>query len=207
MVEKKDLKGDRVVEYDWAKKSICRFKLSNSETKILDVGCGEGNLAFSLAGEGYQVTALDCRRIKKYRNIENPKFVLGDILGIKLDRKFDLITLVSTIEHIGLPGRYSEENLPDGDILAMYRLRRMLKEQGRLVLTLPIGLDTVVGSWHRVYGQERLPKLLKEWEIEQEEYWQKDSQNVWKKTNKESALKEKPTDVPTCYALGLMVLK
>jgi len=61
------------------------------------------------------------------------------------DEFFDVITAVSTVEHIGL-GRYGDPVAPDGDREAMEEMRRVLKAGGRLLMTVPCGRETICYS-------------------------------------------------------------
>jgi SAM-dependent methyltransferase len=77
--------------------------------------------------------------------------------------RFDRVLCVSSIEHSGL-GRYGDPLDPDGDLKAMTELGRMLNPGGILFLTVPVGPDRVIFNLHRIYGPQRLPKLLSGWE-------------------------------------------
>ena len=77
---------------------------------------------------------------------------------------FDAILSISSFEHDGL-GRYGDPINPKGDLEAMAKAVRMLKPHGLLFLAVPVGLDHIFWNAHRVYGKERLPLLLKEWNI------------------------------------------
>ena len=73
-----------------------------------------------------------------------------------------------------------------------------------MLLTIPVGRDQVFTPLHRVYGQDRLPKLLKGWEIQKNEFWVKDPQNRWILVEESVALSTEP--VKHYYGLGLFVL-
>jgi SAM-dependent methyltransferase len=77
--------------------------------------------------------------------------------------KFDVCISVSSIEHSGL-GRYGDEIDPMGDVKAMDDMKRLLNDDGILFLSIPVGVDRVMWNAHRVYGNTRLPVLLKGWE-------------------------------------------
>jgi hypothetical protein len=101
----------------------------------------------------YNPILARCQRLKTFTSREwhqNP-------------RQFDRILCVSSIEHSGL-GRYGDPLDPDGDLKAMAGLRDMLNPAGILYLTVPIGADRVVFNLHRIYGPQRLPRLLLGWE-------------------------------------------
>lgn len=79
--------------------------------------------------------------------------------GIQCDFAFS----ISSFEHDGL-GRYGDPIRPDGDLQAMQFAKKLLKKDGILFLSVPIGADALVWNAHRIYGQVRLPLLLNNWE-------------------------------------------
>lgn len=78
--------------------------------------------------------------------------------------KFDAAFSISSFEHDGL-GRYGDPLNPDGDFLAMVKMKAILKSNGILFLAVPVGRDALVWNAHRIYGRNRLPLLLKDWEL------------------------------------------
>jgi hypothetical protein len=76
--------------------------------------------------------------------------------------QFDCAISFSSFEHDGL-GRYGDPISPFGDLEAMSCARQMLRDDGLLFLGVPLGKDALVWNAHRIYGQERLPLLLKGW--------------------------------------------
>lgn len=79
-------------------------------------------------------------------------------------QSFDFIISPSAFDHDGL-GRYGDPLNPNGDILAMQQMQRLLKpDMGILFLTVPIGPDVLVFNLHRRYGPIRLPILLAHWQ-------------------------------------------
>ena len=117
------------------------------------------------------------------------RFLRGDILKLPLPKQhFDLVINCSTVEHVGLAGRYGvTENRSEGDLEAMSRLQELLKPGGVMLLTIPVGQDAVFEPLCRVYGTRRLPRLLEHYKVEKEEYWVKDSQNRWIISDRETA--------------------
>jgi len=77
---------------------------------------------------------------------------------------FDCALSISSFEHDGL-GRYGDPLNPEGDFLAMRKTKNILEKGGLLYLSVPIGVDAIWWTAHRVYGQHRFPKLIEGWKI------------------------------------------
>lgn len=181
--------------------------------KVLEFGSGPNiELGRKLAQMDFKVVCIDLLSIKyplSSKPITNLTYIQGNVLEINLpDVSFDSITGNSTIEHAGL-GRFDEEEDLDQDLKIMQLFKRILKPSGRIFLTIPVGIDAKIEYYHRVYGKERLPRLLMNWQILAEEYWKKGDDNVWCQTDSKEALNEKPTGpaLPRYYALGFFELK
>ncbi|MEK6935115.1 MAG: class I SAM-dependent methyltransferase [Nanoarchaeota archaeon] len=152
--------------------------LPNVKSKILDIGCADSILPLEMASLGHTVTGLD---IKKYP-FEHPNFTLqrGDITKLSFqDKSYDVVTCISTIEHMGLeyalgekPGK--EDNRKDKECLKI--IYKILKSDGRLILTTPFG-KSQVRSEGRVYGQEDIQDLFKEFVIEEQKFYVKEGKH------------------------------
>ncbi|MFX0200139.1 MAG: methyltransferase domain-containing protein, partial [Candidatus Hodarchaeota archaeon] len=206
---KPDLIGDRDVEWGHIISRINEMaKIQSNRARILDFGCGQSaQLARSIARLGCQITAIDMMPLTvSLDSTQNINFIQGDFLRRDwTPQSFDLIINCSSIEHSGLVGRYGVvEEGPDDDLEIMAQMGRLIKPDGKMLLTIPVGLDKVVGSLHRVYGQTRLAKLLDGWEIESSCFWIKDENNQWRQVDEESALQREPM---LAYALGCFVLR
>jgi len=181
--------------------------------RLLDFGASEGSLSIVAAQRGFNVLALDLGMEKFAWKHPQVEFLQGDLLKMDLPMEsFDVILNCSAVEHVGLTGRYgvaAEET--DGDLAAMERFSALLKASGRMLLTIPCGLDAAIPPWHRVYGEKRLPKLLKGFDIAAEEFWVKHADNRWHPCDRATALSFAPTGHPSdptlcSYALGCFVL-
>ena len=164
------LDGDRLVEW-----SFCVARFGDGPSRTLDFGADTGFLALAAAQRGHQVVALDLQPDALLYWHEGVEYVAGDILGQPLaGRSFDLILNCSSVEHVGLAGRYGSGENADGDVEAMAVLGDMLADGGRLVLTVPVGRDLVCAPRHRIYGAERLPRLLAGYSVAEQQFWRKD---------------------------------
>jgi SAM-dependent methyltransferase len=197
-----NIRGDRDVEYSWL-----GVNMPDGPGEALDFGCGPGWGGFLAARKGFNVTAIDLGEVSWFYVHPRLKFVRGDIFKLKFaPQQFDLVINCSTVEHVGLKGRYGVvEQRPDGDIEAMVILSNVLRRDGIMLLTIPVGADRVFYPLHRVYGRNRLPKLLEKYEVLNKEFWVKDGLNKWVEVDESSALAKEP--VAHCYGLGLFVLR
>mgnify|MGYP003113009548 CR=1 FL=1 len=82
--------------------------------------------------------------------------------GEEQGRLFDACFSISSYEHDGL-GRYGDPLNPNGDLEAMQNLKKILKKDALLYLSVPMGEDKVFFNVHRVYGLNRFPLLIKNW--------------------------------------------
>jgi hypothetical protein len=194
------LEGDRWVEW-----SFCLARMAEGAGTTMDFGADIGFLSLGAAQRGHDVVALDREPIPLLFQHSRIEAVTADILDRPLaDRRFDQIINCSSVEHVGLSGRYGSSDAPDGDLRAMQIMAGMLAHRGRMILTIPVGRDMVCAPQHRIYGEERLPLLLEHYDVDEQQYWRK-AGNVWVETDRATALGTEGSD--SFYALGLYVLR
>jgi SAM-dependent methyltransferase len=201
VVDGPTLAGDRDVEWAWS-----LAHLSKDPGDVLDFGAGHGLLSLGAAFAGHRVTALDLEPRSFAFDDDRITYVQKDVNAVAIpEASFDQIINCSTVEHVGLAGRYGSTDDPDGDLAAMQRLRTLLRPGGTMVLTVPVGRDGTYAPYHRVYGPERLPRLLDGFEVEIEEYRAKQGTSRWERAERDAALATQGS--ATYYALGLFVLR
>lgn len=133
---------DRVVEEPWAVSKV------RPGDRLLDVGSATSRYLRDLPA-GCRVYAIDLRPTPPQPGIA---VVRGDLMRAPFTpASFDIITCISTIEHIGLD-LYGQGPDEFGDEVALRHMRRLLRPGGRLLLTAPFG-RRVVSAWHRVYDE------------------------------------------------------
>lgn len=76
---------------------------------------------------------------------------------------FDIGWSISSFEHDGL-GRYGDPLNGNGDLDAMKKAKSIIKKDGLLFLSVPIGKDKIYFNAHRIYGEKRFPYLIDGWE-------------------------------------------
>jgi hypothetical protein len=194
------LEGDRWIEW-----SFCAARLSDDAPTTLDFGADIGFLSLSAAERGSEVVALSIEELPPIADHPRIAQHQGDILDRPLaDRRFAQIINCSSVEHVGLAGRYDNADVADGDIQAMEILAGMLDDDGRMILTVPVGRDMVCAPQHRIYGSHRLPRLLSPYTAIEEQYWRK-SGGRWVQASRDEALAVEGS--ASFYALGLFVLE
>ncbi len=204
-----NLLGDREIEWSWIASQI-----PDGKGEALDFGHGGSILGLIAAHRGFVTTAIDLENYVWPYVHSRLRFIKGDILTIPFEQNtFDLVINCSTVEHVGLAGRYEvKEDRTDGDLAAMQVLRRLMNPGGLMLMTIPIGRDRVFLPLHRVYGEERLPRLLDGYELEQESFWTKDPSNRWVSCDKQTALafdaaSSSDSGLGNSYALGCFSLR
>jgi len=158
------LTSSRIVEYPWVLRNM------PYKGRILDVGSTGSQLTLMLVGLGYEVWTIDIRKYE-FDGVSNDLHcILGDIRRTDFpDCFFDIVLAVSTIEHVGL-GRYGDPVDIEGDKNAIKEIRRIMSNEGVLLMTAPFG-KRCVSKLHRVYDHEALFTLLKDFKIESIEYF------------------------------------
>jgi hypothetical protein len=199
-----NLRGDRDVEYSWI-----AANLPSGPGRVLDFGTGPGWSWMGLlaARRGFEAVGVDLQPAAWAYHHPRFSFIQADAFDLPFPPEhFDLIINCSSIEHVGLVGRYGVTAARlDGDLQAMTILRTLTRRGGQMLLTIPVGRDHVFPPLHRVYGTQRLPLLLRGWERLRDEYWAKDGQNRWTLVSEEVALNIEP--LRWYYGLGLFVLR
>ena len=191
--------NERIVEMPFVFNSLP----TRRNLDILDLGCTESSLSLHMASLGYKVVGVDMREFP-YRH-PNFKFSKADImdLGFK-DKSFDVVSCISTLEHIGL-GFYKDRadcQLPDKK--ALNEIYRVLKDDGLLILSVPFGVYQE-SLQQRIYDLEHLDVLLDNFSINIRLFFAdfKDQDlNFWREIDQDQAKKMKSSDGTTnCICL------
>ena len=80
----------------------------------------------------------------------------ADLLALPFEEEgLHSVSCMHVVEHIGL-GRYGDSLNPDGDLLAMAELRRVLAPEGTLLLVVPVGKSRITFNAHRIYSHAQI---------------------------------------------------
>ena len=167
----------RMIEYSF----VIAKLVSLTKGRLLDVGCVArlNPVPATFASIGWEVYGIDMRQFKF--TFPNFHFILGDVTKTDFpDNFFDAVSAVSTLEHIGLRGRYGITNYdPEGDAKALREIKRILRRGGRLLVTLPFGEGKRQATLNRVYNRDNLKELFSGWEIKDKIFYSQDSRGFW----------------------------
>lgn len=151
--DRSDVAGDVNHEYFWQDLLVAQkvFKLGNNKN-ICDVGSRLDGFVAHLA-TAFPITVMDIRPTNL--QIPNVKFIVNDLMQSKIFNQFDIVTCLHTIEHIGL-GRYGDPIDHLGWEKALESLTRMLKTNGKLILTTPVGSKKILFNANYIFSTSEL---------------------------------------------------
>ena len=112
------------VRRKWIFDTIAKF--IPPPARILEVGCGTGNVSSYLAGQGYDVTG--CEYYDEALSMAWPGFekIKGDATNLPFkDHTFDIVCLFDVIEHF------------DDDVVPLREAKRVVKKNGIITITVP----------------------------------------------------------------------
>jgi SAM-dependent methyltransferase len=134
-----------------------------SEIKKLDIAVIESQKPWYesiLLTYGVSCVVIEPRTVIKPKTL--PITYLTPKELIDNPRQFDLVINMYSLARHGF-GYKREPMDPDADLKWMNECKTMLKPEGRLVLSIPIGPDAIMWNSHRIYGSLRLKRLLQGW--------------------------------------------
>lgn len=101
-------------------------------TKVLDIGCGNGNIALALGSLGYNVTGIDVdetsvQTASAQNKFPNVTFKVSDANSFSINDEYDVVICSEVLEHLTTPSEL---------VQSAYRI---LKPGGTMIVTVPNG--------------------------------------------------------------------
>jgi len=157
--EDSDFAGDASGHYFWQDLVVAQWVLTQKKNLVADIGSRLDGYVSHIASS-QKVFVIDIRPIKKA--IPNVEFIKDDILNYKSKKRFEIVTSLHTLEHIGL-GRYGDPIDPIGHIKSFSALAKMTLPKGQLVVSFPIDSQTRVEfNGQRMVGYQEPLKWAEE---------------------------------------------
>ena len=181
-------------EIEYCKAYIDEFIASLAGKKVLDIGCGAGQITDYLTQRGIGAIGIDFSeellKIAK-QNFPNSKFILADICDYEQKEQVDGIITKDVLFHL------SDENL----IQVLHKFRRMLKPNGNLCIIMDMPKEAgeqifveELDDKYQIYYNYLTPEKLKD---------------LLEKTgfNIDNIQLVKDNDNASSYATGLMIFQ
>jgi 2-polyprenyl-3-methyl-5-hydroxy-6-metoxy-1,4-benzoquinol methylase len=148
-----------------ARKEFILKKIKNivkKDEKIIEIGSGTGNVTKFLINNGYEnisVGEMHLNGLKYAQSYGIKNCYQFDLLRIPFENEFDSIMMFDVLEHI------------EKDNLALENIKKALKPNGKLILTIPAHMwlwnrDDAIAYHKRRYNKNILKKLLNELNFE-----------------------------------------
>lgn len=136
----------------WLARRIVQLK----RDKHIDVASSV--LTVSVLSAIVETTFVDYRPLKA--SLSGLTSIAGSILDLPFqDESVNSLSCLHVIEHIGL-GRYGDPINPSGSFEAAIELQRVVKQDGDLFVSLPIGVERICFNAHRVHSPDSVLKLF-----------------------------------------------
>lgn len=133
----------------------------NMPVKHTDIGSRVDGFVANIASFR-KIEVFDIRYIKS--DNYNIIFRQCDLMS-EIDPSFidycDSLSCLHALEHFGL-GRYGDQISYDGYLKGFYNLNKILKKNGKLYFSVPIGPQRIVFNAHRIFSVQYLLDLFRE---------------------------------------------
>jgi hypothetical protein len=136
----------------WLARKVYAAKIA----KHVDIGSSV--LTISVLSAQVETVFVDYRPLKA--SLSGLTSIAGNILDLPFkENSLDSLSCLHVIEHIGL-GRYGDPIDPLGSVKASLELQRVIKRDGSLYLSLPVGRERVCFNAHRVHSPISVLKMF-----------------------------------------------
>lgn len=140
--------------YDRLQSLISRyapFILAKSNKRLLDIGCGTGDLLHVAAADGWEITGTEISplAVEKANAVLESKVLVGDVLSLDLpENYYDVITVYHVIEHLLSP------------VDTLTRIKQLLSPDGVAFIETPnigsLGAKIKREDWSQIKPPEHI---------------------------------------------------
>jgi len=112
--------------------TLCGLGREPADVSVLDVGCGNGSIAFPIASLGCRVLGVDVdagsiEHANRTNRFPNARFQLVEGSGFELGERFDLVICSEVLEHLHEP------------VPLVRTIAQLMKNDGLAIITVPNG--------------------------------------------------------------------
>lgn len=166
--DSRDEGGNARTEYFWQDLIAAQLIREASPVRHLDVGSRlDGFVAHVAAFRDLDV--CDIRPVSV--QIPGVRFVQRDLMSPQEDnQRYDSVSCLHALEHFGL-GRYGDPLTQNGYVLGLQNLARLLEEQGKLYLSVPLGQSRIEFNANRVFAPQTILDLAAKYGLELQRFF------------------------------------
>ncbi len=126
----------------------------NTPNRHIDIGSRVDGFVAHVASFR-EIEVFDIRKLENV--IKNVKFIQADLTSKNFEFKdyADSVSCLHVIEHFGL-GRYGDQIDKDGHLKGLNNIYKLLKRNGKLYFSTPIGPQRIEFDAHRVFSLQYL---------------------------------------------------
>lgn len=134
---------------------VANFIFKENPERHIDIGSRIDGFIAHLAAFR-KVEVMDIRKLRPTSH-ENIMFIQNDIMNEENTHNeiCDSISSLHALEHFGL-GRYNDKLDPSGHLLGFKNMVKMLKVNGKLYISFPIGKKKLVFNQRRVFSYDEI---------------------------------------------------
>lgn len=171
--------------------------------KVVDMGCGDGKLVGLLRERDYDAWGVEIGEgdptMYPFGNVVPRNVILKEDMRKTNfeDKSIDIVYSLDAVKLVGFSDYGTKDYKEEfGDASAVKEFQRILKEDGRILITLSYGEPGIrrkieTKRSYRVYDDERIKKIFEGLEIEEEHYffWDEGTKE-WKETKDKNILRK-----------------
>ncbi len=144
--------------------------------KVLEVGCGSGELSLLIAMLGHDCYGIDlnpyaidlCRQKATKYSVPTAKFLTGTLQNLSgYEGQFENVILAEVLEHVEEPKAFIREAL------------RYLKAAGRLIVSVPNGYRIPDPDHRNIFTKSSLEKMMSSLDLDGDMFWVDEIPDKW----------------------------